>query len=66
MRYQHPRKALPSREKGYDTRPLPAPEINDAAGRFIEDDKGRYVGNMPFTKPVHKKMKTYRGNVGES
>ena len=41
MRYQRPRKAAPSGEKGYDTRPLPAPKIRQGVirGKTIEKEE---------------------------
>jgi hypothetical protein len=68
MRYQLSRKAAPSKENSVFDQgpPPPPPKKYSGAGKFIEDDKGRYIGNMPFVKPIHKKMKTYRGEKGES
>jgi hypothetical protein len=63
MRYIQPRKAIPSKEKGYSDRPTPPPRLSHSVARFVYDNKGKYLGNTPFVKPIHRKMKTYSGDM---
>lgn len=57
MRYQGPRKAAPSGEKGYDTRPTPAPKIRQGVirGKTIEKEENGYSYEYhEFNAPMSK------------
>ena len=71
MRYAQPRKATESEEKkkegqNYDKRPIMPFKWNHGAVQFYEDKDGGYTGNSPFTKQIHKRMKSYSGDKGKA